>query len=188
LTTALLTNGALTPESWPDDLATPEEATQAWQNRQTPGLFADMQDEDIIQNMKVMLVFAQNEHAQVALDKPHIHQNYQGFRFEGRLWVRLNPDRAYVESMFQSSGLTSPGNTRLISTPAAMLDFPDNPANTQPDDWTQIGAYAYPRQGQADRLVPLAAIAEMADREHAGIWDENLGQVLYTIPVATSQP
>ena len=33
-------------------------------------------------DIKVMLVFAQVDHAQAALDKPHIHQAYQGFRFE----------------------------------------------------------------------------------------------------------
>jgi hypothetical protein len=180
LTNALLANGALLLDTWPADLASPQEAAQAWQIRQTPGLFAAMQNDEIIKNMKVMLVFAQNEHAQVAQDKPHIHQLYQGFRFEARLWVRLNPDRAYVGSLFQNAGMTP--------TPGAVLDFPDNPADTQPSDWAQIGVYAYPGQGQTDRLVPLAAVAEMADRAHDGIWDENLGQVLYTYPAPTSQP
>jgi hypothetical protein len=188
LTMALLANNALSPDTWPSDLATPQEAVQAWQIRQTPGLFAAMQNDGIMKNMKVMLVFAKNEHAQVALDKPHIHQLYQGLRFEARLWVRLNPDRAYVEAAFQVAGETSPGNAGTTPTPGAMLDFPDNPANTQPTDWAQIGAYAYPGRGQADRLVPLAAVAEMADRTHDGFWDENLGQVLYTYPNPTPQP
>lgn len=188
LTMALLTNNVLPQDAWPADLATPQEAAQAWQIRQTPGLFAAMQNDEIVKNMKVMLVFAQNEHAQVAQDKPHIHQLYQGFRFEGRLWVRLNPDRTYVESMFQAVVAGSPGIAGSTPTPASMLDFPDNPANTQPTDWAQIGAYAYPGEGQADRLVPLAAVAEMADRTHDGLWDENLGQMLYTYPEPTSQP
>jgi hypothetical protein len=68
------------------------------------------------------------------------------------------------------------------------MDFPDNPADTQPTDWAQIEDYAYPNQGQARRLVPLAAVSEMADRAHAGRWDENLGQVLYTYPASTPQP
>ncbi len=142
----------------------------------------------IVQNMKVMLVFAQNDHAQVAQDKPHIHQLYQGFRFEARLWVRLNPDRAYVESLIQIAGATLPGTPGITPTPGPNLDFPDNPANTQPADWAQIGAYAYPGQGLAGSLVPLAAVAEMADRAHSGDWDENLGQVLYTYPAPTPQP
>jgi hypothetical protein len=188
LAKALLDTGALSLDTWPADLATPQEAAQAWQIRQTPGLFAEMQSDEIIKNMKVMLVFAQNDHTQVAQDKPHIHQLYQGFRFEARLWVRLNPDRAYVESMFQNAGRTSQANAGMIPTPDATPDFPDNPANTQPSDWTQIGAYAYPGQGQAGRLVPLAAVAEMADRAHDGLWGENLGQVLYTWPAPTPQP
>jgi hypothetical protein len=180
LTQALLDNGALTPATWPADLATPQEAAQAWQIRQTSGLFETMQDDDIIQNMKVMLVFAQIDHAQVAQDKPHIHQLYQGFRFEARLWVRLNPDRSYVESLVQINGAGSPGTPGNTPTPGPNLAFPDNPANTQPD--------AYPGEGQAGSLVPLSAAAEMADRAHSGDWDENLGAVLYTFPAATPQP
>ena len=177
LTQALLDNGVLTLDVWPKDLATPQEAAQFWQIRQNPGQnpdrFADMQKDTLLQNLKVMLVFAQDDHAQVAQDKPHIHQAYQGFRFEAKLsWVRLNPDRVYVQSIM----------------PGDRLDFPDNPANTQPDDWTKIGSYAYPGQGVAGRLVPLAAVAEMADRAHAGFWDENLGQVLYISTLSTPQP
>ena len=188
LTQALLNNSALTLADWPADLATPQEAAQAWQIRQTTGLFESMQDDNIVQNMKVMLVFAQNDHAEVPKDKPHIHQLYQGFRFEARLWVRMNPERAYVESLMQSAGVVPAGTPGNTPTPGPNLDFPDTPANTQPADWAQIGAYAYPGQGQAGSLVPLAAAAEMADRAHSGDWDTNLGQVLYTYPAPTPQP
>jgi hypothetical protein len=112
------------------------------------------------------------DHAQVALDKPHIHQAYQGFRFEAGLWVRLNPDRAYIQSLLPTAG----------------DEFPDNPANTQPEDWTQIGTYAYPGEGTAGSIVPLAAVAEMADRTHFGRWDENLGQALYIYFPTPKQP
>jgi hypothetical protein len=176
LTQALLDNGALTLDNWPTDLATPQEAVRDWQIRQNPGQspdrFAAMQKDTLLQNLKVMLVFAREDHAQVAQDKPHVHQAYQGFRFGAGLWVRLNPDRAYVQSLM----------------PGDRLDFPDNPANTQPDDWTKIWDYAYPGQGLAGQLVPLAAVAEMADRAHTGLWDENLGQVLYVYTAPTPQP
>ena len=119
-----------------------------------------------------MLVFAQEDHLQAAADKPHIHQIYQGYRFEAGLWVRLNPDRAYLQA----------------AIPTAGMDFPDNPANTQPGDWTQIGTFAYPGQGIAARLAPLAAVSEMADRAHYGRWDENLGQTLYIYFPTTEQP
>jgi len=188
LETALVNNKSLPLDSWPVDLATPQEATQAWQIRQTTGLFAAMQNDDIIKNMKVMLVFAKNEHSQVAQDKPHIHQLYQGFRFEARLWVRLNPDRTYVESIIQNAEMNAKAMTSLAPTPGARLDFPDNPADTQPSDWLNIGDYAYPGLGEADQLVPLAAVAEMADRTHDGYWGDNLGQVLYTYSAPTPQP
>jgi len=171
LTQALLDNGTLTLSNWPADLATPEEAARDWLFRQSTGHYADLRS--TMPDLKVMLVFAQEDHVQVAQDKPHIHQAFQGFRFEARLWVRLNPDRAYVQTLI----------------PAAGEDFPDNPANTQPEDWKKVGTYAYP--GQEDttaRLVPLAAVAEMADRAHFGRWDENLGQALYIYFPPTAQP
>ena len=170
LTQALLDDGALTLSNWPTDLATPEEAARDWPLRQSTGSYIDLRT--MMPDLKVMLVFAQIDHVQVVQDKPHIHQAFQGLRFEAGLWVRLNPDRAYVQSLM----------------PAAGMDFPDNPANTQPDDWMQIGSYAYPGQGSAGRLVPLAAVAEMADRAHFGRWDENLGQILYIYFPPTTQP
>jgi hypothetical protein len=171
LTQALLDNGALTAGTWPSTLATPEEATAAWAFRQSPPRFQDMALKS--PNLKVMLVFARSDHAQVAVDKPHIHQAFQGFRFEALLrWVRLNPDRAYLQQMTASSGLI----------------FPDNPANTQPEDWLKIGDWAYAGGGLAGKLAPLAALAEMADRAHTGRWDENLGAVLYEYMPSTPQP
>ncbi len=170
LTQALLDNGALTLSNWPPDLATPEEAARDWPFRQSPGRYIDLRTK--MPDLEVMLVFAQVDHVQVAQDKPAIHQAFQGFRFEARLWVRLNPDRAYVQSLMPTAG----------------EDFPDNPANTQPEDWMQVGTYAYPGQGSAARLVPLAAVAEMSDRTHYGRWDENLGQVLYIYFPPTAQP
>ncbi len=119
-----------------------------------------------------MLVFAQTDHAQARTDKPHIHQAFQGFRFEAGLWVRLNPDRAYVQALL----------------PAARNDFPDNPADTQPATGCRSGITPIPGEGSAAQRVPLAAVAEMADRTHFGRWDENLGQVLYIYFPPTPEP
>ncbi len=188
LTQALLDSGALLPNAWPADVASLQDVTQYWTFIQSQDRFAVMQNDPIIQNLKVMLVFGVDDHAQVAEDKPHIHQAYQGFRFEARLWVRLNPDRAYVQDLLQRNanmGQATPGPT-AVAIPS--LDFPDNPANTQPDDWGKIGAYAEPSQGLGASLVPLAAVAEMADRAHAGLWDENLGQVLFNFTASTPTP
>jgi hypothetical protein len=170
LTQALLDTGSLSLSSWPGDLASPDEAARDWTFRQSTNQYIDLRT--TLPDLRVMLVFAQVDHAQVALDKPHVHQAYQGFRFEAGLWVRLNPDRVYVQSLIPTAG----------------DEFPDNPANTQPEDWTKIGTYAYPGQGSAGNLVPLAGVAEMADRAHFGRWDENLGQVLYIYFPTPTQP
>jgi len=83
------------------------------------------------------------------------------------LWCRLNPDLAYVEDLV---GVRR-GNV-----------FPDNPANTEPRDWMEIRAWGYrtPAGSQITGvLVPLAAVAEMADRVWANNWEANLGQTLF---------
>ena len=170
LTQALLDNGTLTVSMWPPDLAKPAEAARDWPFRESPSRYVNLRTK--MPNLKVMLVFGQDDSFQTTIDKPHIHQAFQGFRFEAGLWVRLNPDRAYVQALIPSAG----------------DNFPDNPANTQPEDWMQIGTYAYPGQDNATQLIPLAAVAEMADRTHFGRWDENLGQVLYIYFPKTPQP
>jgi hypothetical protein len=175
LTKALLDNGALTAANWPATLATPQEAAQYWQSpSQIMTAYRSLGNN--LPDFKVMLVFAQNDHSQVAADKPHIHEAFLGFRFEAAnpgsgigLWVRLNPDRAYVQ----------------VFIPTAGLDFPDNAANTQPEDWTKVSSWAYPDTGTTGNLVTLAAVAEMADRSQLGDWDDNLGQVLLQYPPAS---
>lgn len=170
LTQALLKNEIFTLQSWPADLATPQEAEQAWQFRQPVERFNEI---DRLQraNFKVMLLFAEQDHAQPAPDKPHIHQAFQGFRFIAQpkttnlRWVRMNPDRAY---------------TRLF-IPGAGLEYPDNPANTEPLDWANLEGWAYPSESRS--IMALAAIAEMADRAHTGRWEPNLGSDLYPNPV-----
>jgi hypothetical protein len=170
LTQALLDNKSLAAGEWPSDLATPDEARTNWPSRQIAGNFYALSQ--MMPDLKTMLVFSQLDHVQTAQDKPHIHQFFQGLRFEAGLWVRMNPDRAYVQALLPSAG----------------NDFPDNPANTQPENWTEIGRYAYPNISLSAKMVPLAAVSEMADRAHFGRWDENLGQTLFIFFPPTEQP
>jgi hypothetical protein len=165
---ALLDNGALTLERWPEGLATPQEAQESWPFRTTvdnyPSLAASAPE------LKVMLVFAADDHVQAAPDKPHIHQAWDGFRERAGLWVRLNPDLCYVESISGERGGSG---------------YPDNPANTEPADWNDArlwgygGAYGSPFVTQS---VPLAAAAEMADRVRADEWGADLQEVLVDDP------
>jgi len=159
---ALLDNGALTRETWPESLATPEDAAANWPYRTTVNNYPRLAE--VLPDLKVMLVFGSEDHVQVALDKPHIHQAYDGFREAAELWVRLNPDRAYVEA-FIGAG-----------TGAAI---PDNAANAEPSTWAAIRTWGYRTPpSNLNMIVPLAAIAEMCDRTVYSVWANDLTDVL----------
>ena len=159
---ALLDNGALTRETWPPTLATPEEAAANWPIRTTVENYGRFSD--VLPDLKVMLVFAADDHVQTAIDKPHIHQAYDGFHEAAGLWFRMNPDRAYVEA------LAGAGNA-----------IPDNPANREPATWMVIRSWGYRSPGGVNLnvLVPIAAVAEMCDRTYYDIWDDDLDRVLH---------
>ncbi len=172
LTQALLDNGALTLEAWPEDLATPAETQVAWPYRMTVATYPLLASS--APQLKVMLTFAEDDHVHPALDKPHIHTAYDGFHDGAGLWVRLNPDVSYVQQVkpdYGSSGL------------CCLAAFPDNDANTQPADWLSVASWAHPMIGGGTRNdVGLAAVAEMADRVRASNWDANLDEVLVEYP------
>lgn len=162
---ALLDNGVLTRQTWPETLATPEEAAAHWPYRTTVHRYPALRR--VLPDLKVMLVFAADDHVQTALDKPHIRQAYDGFHKAAQFWCRLNPDRAYVLSL-------------LTSVPTAAI--PDNPANREPATWGAIRSWGYPalREANLNMLVPLAAVAEMCDRTYFGRWESDLTAVLLT--------
>ncbi|TET51377.1 MAG: hypothetical protein E3J64_06995 [Anaerolineales bacterium] len=165
LTQALLDNAALALDNWPDDLATPQETQEHWPYRTTVdnyGLLVTSAPQ-----LKVMLVFAADDHVQAASDKPHIHQAYDGFHETAGLWVRLNPDLAYVEAVAGQGGGSG---------------YPDNSANTEPGNWANARLWGY--RGEygspfVTKTVPLAAAAEMADRVRSGDWSPDLDEVLF---------
>lgn len=160
---ALLDNGALTRETWPEALATPEEAKVNWPFRTTVDNYARLGD--VLPDFKVMLIFASDDHVQTAIDKPHVHHAYDGFHEAAQLWCRLNPDRVYVEAL---TGSASGGAV------------PDNPANREPATWMVIRSWGYRNAHPANLnvLVPLASVAEMLDRTYHGIWDADLDSIL----------
>jgi len=168
LTQALLDNAAFTLATWPDDLATPQMTADFWPYRVTVHNYASIGRK--LPEMKVLLPFATFDHVQAAPDKPHIRQAYDGFRKTAGLWTRLNCDIAYVRSEIDPSASLATG-------------FPDHDANAEPADWLSDAA----AWGFADRLagrptartVPLAGIAEMADRVRADDWSPNLDDALF---------
>lgn len=162
LTRALRENGALTDTDWPDDLATPEEAATWWAFRVTPPRYPDLPDRT--PDLKVLLLFSRDDHVQPSLDKPHIHQAYDGFHHTAGLWTRLNPDAAYL--------------------PAAQFPgYQDHPANNEPGDWKDARDWGYPPVNVGPKLAPQSAVAEMADRTHEDNWAPDLNEPLYSLVV-----
>lgn len=53
---------------------------------------------------------------------------------------------------------------------------PDNPANSEPSDWLDVGPWSVPAKQR--QIALLAAVAEMIDRTSSGIWSEDLATVL----------
>lgn len=167
LTQALLDNGAFTEQNWPDTLATPRETKDFWPSRITVHNYPLIGEK--LPDLKVMLVFATYDHVQAAPDKPHIRQAYDGFKKGAGLWTRLNPDLSYVQREVHESA-------------SKEIGFPDNKANAEPGNWfTEAESWGF-----ADRLagemtnksVPMAGIAEMADRVRMNNWDDNLDGIL----------
>ncbi len=155
---ALEDNGALSDATWPDDLATPEEGAAVWASRQTTASYPKLSS---LSNLHVTLVFAENGHVQSIPDMPNIHQAYDGLRAAG-VWTRLNPDSAYVADL----------------RAAIAAQYEDHPANSEPSNWADSDAWAFPVLTASSTLVPLAATLELADRAHADDWTDDLDDVL----------
>ena len=168
LTQALFDNNVFTSETWPDDVATPAQTADFWPYRIVVNNFELIGEK--LPELKVLLPFASTDHVQAASDKPHIRQAYDGFHKTAVLWTRLNCDLSYVQSEISSSATLENG-------------FPDNLANSEPKDWetqSEDWGFASRLDDQATaQTIPLAGIAEMADRVFDDNWLDDLDEVLY---------
>jgi len=165
LTNALHENGVFTNETWPADLATPKETNAFWPYRTTVGNYPLIAED--LSELKVMIVFARDDHVQSAPDKPHIHQAYDGFNGTADLWVRMNPDNVYFQALNDS------------------LDqgYPENPANHEPEKWNDTRSWGYPATYGSQfysKTGSYAGMAEMADRTRDDEWANDLDDVLYS--------
>ena len=142
------------------------ESTEYWRWRDAAGSIAGA----VRKCPKVAIIVYANErdHVQVAPDHPHILAQVEGFRQAGAKFVRLNPDRAYVERVLASGG------PPFLQRPRT---FPDNEAGSV---WNRGNI----RRGLEPADLPMqpymqAAVCELADRVQAGNWANNLDAVLY---------
>lgn len=124
-----------------------------------------------------VIVYA-NERDHVQADPAHTHilTQVEGFRIAGAKFVRLNPDRCYVEAVV-------PPGLRF----ARGVAYPDNPAGKA---WIRSNITS----GLEPAPVPLglfmqAAVCELADRTRAGNWADNLDAPLFlTKPAPPPRP
>jgi hypothetical protein len=161
LTKALEDNNAFGDNSWPDYLATFEDTQEYWPYRTTVNKYPLLRTS--APDLKVMLVFADEDHVQAAPDKPHIHQAYDGFGKTAELWIRLNPDLAYVQE---------------IQPNAVLTDYPDTDAYDAPDEWTDVRSWGFPLDQVYREFVWIASVTEMMDRVYTNNWENNLDSVL----------
>ena len=79
----------------PAHIASLEEAVEFWRYRDATGLVPDAVRN--IPGLAVIVVAGETDHVQIAPDHPHIRAQVNAFAAAGASFVRLNPDRAYLE-------------------------------------------------------------------------------------------
>ncbi len=168
LTRALRDSGALSEDDWPDDVATVEEAEAWWAERTSVEAYASLAG--AVPQLKAMLLFGARGHVQSVPDLPQVHQAWDGLRGTAGLWVRLNPDSAYVRA---AAPQRRPGRELA--------------ANTAPSDWSQATTWGHPPGPGSTILHVQAALSELGDRAHADDWRPDLDVVLLD-PVQDAAP
>jgi len=154
-------NRGLVPAFAPATLATVEETQAFWLYRNGE----NWTDKVITENPQLMFMVtaSQEDHVQGALDHPHVLIQYEAFRTAGTRFVRLNPDRVYVEAAGASS------------YPLA----PDNPAFTAYDHLSIRNALEPEGANKIpDAIFCTAGIMELADRTQVNNLSTQLDSVI----------
>ena len=133
--------------SWPDDIATPEQADAYWDIREAVYMY----DQAVasIPDLEAMVLAGVVDHVQTNTEKPHIRQAFEGWLDNAVSWVQLNPSPEYIVEAY-------PGYRRRD-------DLPDNMANKAPRDWTDAAAYAFSEEIETP-AYQLGAVYQMMDR------------------------
>jgi hypothetical protein len=113
-------------------------------------------------NLAVIVYANERDHVQADPAHTHILEQVEGFRKAGVHFVRLNPDRAYVES--------------VIPAFKPEAQFPDNPAGKM---WNRANiAEGVEPSALPPGIYMQAAVCELADRTQTGVWSNDLNAVL----------
>jgi hypothetical protein len=161
----------LVPEPRPSHMPVPAEAREFWRYRDaTGGIPAAVRN---CPQLAVIVYANERDHVQADPAHTHILEQVEGFRRAGARFVRLNPDRSYVERVLPG-GAQSKGGGRLADNPAGKAWTRANiTEGLEPEAWPQ-GPYMQ------------AAVCELADRTQAKQWEPDLDAVLF--PAAPRPP
>jgi hypothetical protein len=139
-------------------MASPDAIRDFWAERDGAPVIGDVSA--AMGDLLVMVLGTVVDHAQVQPDHPHLHSNLQGWLDASHVWVRLNPDAAYLA---------------LVSG-ESVESIPENDAH-QPLPWPDAEAALVPED--LEEHVVDAALLELADRVRAGETAADLEDVLY---------
>jgi hypothetical protein len=134
--------------TWPLSIATPAQTRDFWDLREAVRLYPTATQR--LPGLEAMVLSSREDHKQIAPDRPHVHQAFDGWLSAGA-WVQVNPSPSYVTEIAPS----------LTSNP----HLPDNAPNTAPDDWA-ADDYVYPND--LGDVYWAAAAHQMTDRVHEG--------------------
>ncbi len=164
----------LVPGAHPEHVPTLEEARGFWRYRDATHGVPDAVRK--CPDLAVIVYANERDHVQADPAHTHILEQVEGFRNAGARFVRLNPDRVYVERVVPVEFAFRPE-----------VQFPDNPAGRS---WDRTNI----THGLEPSVLPMgfymqAAVCELADRAQAGSWAANLDRVLYDeVPGAPVRP
>ncbi|MDZ7367155.1 MAG: T9SS type A sorting domain-containing protein [candidate division KSB1 bacterium] len=156
--------GNLLPTPMPSHIAGVAETAEFWHWRNGENWFADA----VKHNPQLMFLVeaSASDHVQSAPDHPHVLIQYEGMRLAGARFVRLNPDRAYVENVLGRSAATAADNDAFTPFDHLSIRNALEPA----------GAGGVPTNAGV-----AAAIYELADRTQYGNLSPQLGGVLTSV-------
>jgi len=142
-TQALADQSVFSP-TWPVTIANPAQADAFWDLREAVHLYPTATHK--IPDLQAMILSSVEDHVQIAPERPHIHQAFDGWQDTGA-WVQINPSPAYV--------------TEISPSLAGNPNLPDNAPNTAPVDYS-ADDYVYPNG--LGEVYWAAAVHHMADR------------------------
>ncbi len=153
----------------PAHVPTLDETVEFWRYRDATGLVPEAVRK--LPRVAVIVGASETDHVQIAPDHPHIRAQVNAFQQAGAQFIRLNPDRAYLEWLFGKS----------------VDGLPDNDAGLQYTPKT-IRAALCPDDAIPKQLLTPASVCELADRVQAGNFTVNLDEVLFPDAPRTSRP